>query len=205
MEHGCLSKLTIAQHSKNQMRKLIAAINTTLDGFCDHTALTVGDEVHQHYNELLKSVDTLLYGRITYQLMESYWPTVVKNPTGNGPIDEFGVLIDNISKIVFSHTLKNVEWKNAKLAKGDIKEEILALKQQAGKDILVGSRSLIITLMNLNLIDEFQLCVHPVITAKGLPLFEHIHERINLKLLKTKTFISSGAILLYYEPQKSGN
>src|SRR6187402_4011984 len=125
------------------MRKVIAVMNMTLDGFCDHTVMIADDEIHQHYNELLKSGDTLLYGRITYQLMESYWPTVVKNPTGNKPIDEFGVLIDDISKIVFSRTLKNVEWKNSRVAKKGIKEEILDLKQQPGKDILVGSPSLI--------------------------------------------------------------
>ena len=115
----------------------------TLDGFCDHTAMIPDDEILDHYNELLRYADTLLYGRITYQLMESYWPTVVKNPTGNKPTDEFAVLIDNISKIVFSRTLKNVDWKNGKLAKRGIKEEVLELKQQAGKNILAGSPSLI--------------------------------------------------------------
>jgi len=187
------------------MRKLIAAINMTLDGFCDHTALIADDEIHQHYNELLRSADTILYGRITYQLMESYWPTVVKNPTGNKPADEFAILIENISKIVFSHTMKNVEWKNVKLAKRDIKEEVQELKQArdgGSKDILVGSRSLIMALMNLNLIDEFQLCVQPIIVGKGLPLFKDINDRINLRLLKTKTFTSSGSITLYYEPIK---
>jgi dihydrofolate reductase len=99
------------------MRKLIAAINMTLDGFCDHTAMIADDEMHQHYNELLSNADTLIFGRITYQLMESYWPTVVKNPNGNKTADEFAVILDNISKIVFSHTLKNVDWKNAKLVK----------------------------------------------------------------------------------------
>jgi dihydrofolate reductase len=185
------------------MRKLIAAINMTLDGFCDHTAMIADDEIHQHYNELLSSAGTLLYGRITYQLMESYWPTVVKNPTGNKPMDEFAIIIDNISKIVFSHTLQHVEWKNARLAKADIKEEVLELKQQAGKPILVGSPSLIVTLMNLNLIDEFQLCVQPIIEGKGLPLLKNISDRINLKLLKTKTFSSSGSIALYYKPVKN--
>src|SRR5438876_6608866 len=101
----------------------------TLDGFCDHTAMIADEEIHQHYNELLSNADTLIYGRITYQLMESYWPTVVKNPTGNKTTDEFAVIIDNISKIVFSHTLKTVDWKNAKLLKGGIKEEVLQLKQ----------------------------------------------------------------------------
>jgi len=184
------------------MKKLIAAMNMTLDGFCDHTAMIADDEIHQHYNELLSNADTLIYGRITYQLMESYWPTVVKNPTGNKPTDEFAVIIDNISKIVFSRTLKNVEWKNAKLAKRGIKEEVLELKQSrnGSKDILVGSPSLIVALMNLNLIDEYQLSVQPTIAGKGLPLFKNISDRINLKLLKTKTF-GCGAVTLYYEPK----
>ena len=84
------------------MRKLIAAINMTLDGFCNHTAMITDEEIHQHYNVLLRNSDTLIYGRITYQLMESYWPSLVKNPTGNQPMDEFAILINNISKIVFS-------------------------------------------------------------------------------------------------------
>jgi dihydrofolate reductase len=185
------------------MRKLIAAINMTLDGFCDHTAGIADDELHQHYNELLSNADTLVYGRITYQLMESYWPMVVKIPTGNQPMDEFALLIDNISKIVYSRTLKNVDWKNTILKKEVIKEEVSELRQQAGKNILAGSRSLILTLMQLDLIDEYQLCVHPVILGNGLRLFNNINDRINLKLIKTKIF-GSGAIVLYYEPAKKG-
>jgi dihydrofolate reductase len=183
------------------MRKLIAAMNMTLDGFCDHTAMIADDEIHQHYNELLNSASTILYGRTTYQLME-YWPMVVKNPTGIKSMDDFAVTIDNIPKIVFSHTLKNVEWKTAKLAKRDIKEEVLELKQQTGKDILVGSPSLIVACMNLNLVDEFQICVQPIILGSGLtPLLKNIQDRIDLKLLKTKTF-SCGAVVHYYEPAK---
>lgn len=181
------------------MRKLIAAINMTLDGFCDHTAVIADDELHQHYNELLRNAGTLLYGRTTYQLMESYWPAIVKNPTGNKPADEFAVLIDNVSKIVFSRTLKNVDWKSAKLASQDLEKEVLELKQQSGKDVFVGSPSLIVALTKLNLIDEYQLCIHPVIAGSGLPLFKNISEHIMLKLIKTKTF-SGGAVILYYEP-----
>ena len=183
------------------MRKLIAAMNMTFDGFCDHTAMIADDEIHQHYNDLLSNADTLIYGRITYQLMESYWPSVVKNPTGNKPTDQFAVLIDNISKIVFSHTLKSVVWKNAKLKKEIIKEEVLELKHQAGKNILVGSPSLIVAFMQLGLIDECQLSVQPTILGSGLPLFKNIKDRINLKLLKTKTF-GCGAVTFYYEPTK---
>jgi dihydrofolate reductase len=183
------------------MRKLIAAMNMTLDGFCNHTAMIADDEIHQHYNELLSSADTLIYGRITYQLMERYWPSVVKNPTGNKPTDEFAVLIDNISKIVFTRTLKNVDWKNTQLKKEVIKEEVLELKRQAGKNILVGSPSLIVALGQLDLIDEYQLAVQPTVLGSGLPLFKNVKDRINLKLLKTKTF-GCGAVTLYYEPTK---
>ena len=112
------------------MAKLIAAINMTLDGFCDHTAGVADDEILQHYSELLRNADTIIYGRITYQLMESYWPGVVENPTGNKAMDEFAVIMDNIPKIVFSRTLKNVDWKNTKLKKEVIKEEILELKHK---------------------------------------------------------------------------
>ena len=183
------------------MRKLIAGINMTLDGFGDHTAIIPDEEIHQHYADLLSNADTILFGRITYQLME-YWQTVVENPTGNKSMDEFAVVMDSIPKIVFSNTLKNVEWKSAKLANRALEEEVLELRQSGGlgsKDILVGSRSLIIQLMKLNLIDEYQLCVHPVIAGNGLPLFENMHDRTILKLIKTKAF-GSGAVTLYYEP-----
>ena len=180
------------------MRKLIAAINMTLDGFCDHTAGIPDDEIHQHYTDLLSNADTILYGRITYQLME-YWRTLLENPSDEKSMNDFAIAIDKIPKIVFSHTLKNVEWETARLASRDIDEEVLELKQQSGKDILVGSRSLIIQLMKLNLLDEFQLCIHPVIAGMGLPLFENIKDRTVLKLIKTKTF-SGGAVTLYYEP-----
>ena len=172
----------------------------TLDGFCNHTAMIADDEIHQHYSELLRSAGTLLYGRITYQLME-YWPTVLKNPTGNKSMNEFAELIDKIPKIVFSRTLKNVEWKTARLAKRDLKEEVLELRQEAGKDILVGSPSLIVALSQLELIDEYQLGVQPTVLGSGLPLFKDITDRIDLKLLKTKTF-GCGAVMLYYESIK---
>ena len=180
------------------MRKLIAAINMTLDGFCDHTAVIADEEIHQHYADLLSNADAVLYGRITYQLMQ-YWQNLVKNPSGEKSMDNFAMAMDKIPKIVFSRTLKNTEWESAKLANRDIEEEALELKQQSGKDIFVGSRSLIIQLMELNLIDEYQLCVHPVIAGSGLPLFENINDRTIFKLIKTKTF-SGGAVTLYYEP-----
>ncbi len=183
------------------MRKIIAAINMTLDGFCDHTAGLPDEEIHQHYADLLRSADiVVLYGRITYQLMQ-YWQTLIKNPSGEKSMDDFAMAIDKIPKIVFSHTLKNTGWDSAQLSNQPIEEEVLELKQQSGRDILVGSRSLIIQLINLNLIDEFQLCIHPVVAGSGLPLFENINDRTILKLIKTKAF-SGGAVILYYEPIK---
>jgi dihydrofolate reductase len=180
------------------VRKVIAAINMTLDGFCDHTAIIPDEEIHQHYTKLLSEGDAILYGRITYQLM-GYWQPLVKNPSGEKAMDDFAIAIDKIPKIVFSNTLKNVEWESAKLANRPVEEEVLELKQKPGKDIFAGSRSLIIQLMKLNLIDEFQLCVHPVIAGNGLPLFDNINDKTILKLLKTKIF-DSGSIILYYEP-----
>jgi len=183
------------------MRKVIAAINMTLDGFCDHTAIIPDEEIHQHYTDLISSGGTILYGRITYQLME-FWRPLVENPSGEKSMDDFAMVIDKIPKIVFSRTLKNVEWESAKLANRDLEEEVFELRQSrdgGSKDILVGSRSLIMQLMKLNLIDEFQLCVHPVIAGNGLLLFENSNDRTDLKLIKTKTF-GSGAVILYYEP-----
>jgi len=180
------------------MRKVIAAFNMTLDGVCDHTAGIADEEIHQHYTELLNEGDTILYGRITYQLME-FWRTVLENPSDKQSMNDFAKAIDKIPKIVFSHTLKNLEWDSATLASRALQEEVLELKQQPGRDILVGSRSLIIQLMKLNLIDEFQLCVYPVIAGGGMALFENLHDRTILKLIKTKTF-SGGSVVFYYEP-----
>ena len=180
------------------MKKVIAAINMTIDGFCDHTAGIPDDELHQHYTDLLSNADTILYGRKTYQLME-YWRTLLENPSDEKSMNDFAIAIAKISKIVFSHTLKDVEWDSAKLSDQAIEKEVLELRQQSGKDILVGSRSLNIQLMKLNLIDEYQLCIHSVVAGSGLPLFENINDRTILKLIKTKTF-SGGAVTLYYEP-----
>lgn len=179
------------------MRKIIAAINMTIDGFCDHTAVIPDEEIHHHYRGLLSEAEAILYGRVTYQLMQ-YWQPLVKNPSGEKSMDDFAIAIDKIPKIVFSHTLKNLEWDSASLANQPIEEMVSELRQQSGKDIFVGSRSLIIQLMNSNLIDEFQLCVHPVVAGSGLPLFENITERMVLTLVKTKAF-RGGAITLYYE------
>jgi dihydrofolate reductase len=180
------------------MRKLIAAMNMTLDGFCDHTSMNADDEIHQHYTDLLRSGDTVLYGRKTFQLME-YWRSIVENPTGNPAMDDFAAAIDDIHKIVYSRTLENVDWKNTELKRELVKDQIIELKQQPGRDIFVGSPSMIVETAKLGLVDEFQLAIHPTVVGSGLPLFKNITDRIDLKLLKTKTF-GCGAVTFYYEP-----
>jgi dihydrofolate reductase len=185
------------------MRKLIAAINITIDGVCDHTVGIADDELHDHYTGLLRNADSILYGRTTFELMK-YWQPIVKEPTGNKAMDEFALVMDKIPKIVFSHTMKHTGWDSAKLATRKFEEEVMALKKSGdggSRDILVGSPSLIAAATNLHLVDELQLCVHPVIAGKGLPLFKNMSDLIFLKLLKTKTF-GSGAVIHYYHPVK---
>jgi dihydrofolate reductase len=180
------------------MKKVIAAFNMTLDGVCDHTTGIADEGLHQHYSDLVDNAEVILYGRITYELMQ-FWQTLLQNPSGKKAMDDFAISINKIPKIVFSNTLKDTNWDTAKLSDRSLNEKVLELKQQSGKVILVGSRSLIIQLLNSNLIDEFQICVHPIIEGKGLRLFDQIKSQIMLKLIKTKT-LNSGATILYYEP-----
>lgn len=180
------------------MRKIIAAINMTVDGSFDHTSVDPDEEIHQHYTDLLRSADAILYGRITFDLMR-YWQDLAKHPSGDPSLDDFATAMDRTPKVVFSHTLKTTDWDSARLATRSLEEEVLELRQGAGKDIYVGSRSLIIQLMKLGLIDELQLCVHPIIAGGGRQLFQDLKDRTTLKLDKTKTF-RSGAVIFYYQP-----
>jgi dihydrofolate reductase len=182
------------------MRKVIAAFNMTLDGVCDHTTGIPSEDLHQHYSDLLNNSGIVLYGRTTYELMQ-FWKTILENPTGKKSMDDFAISIDKIPKLVFSNTLKDANWDSAKLSDKPLNEKVLELKQQSGKDISVCSRSLIIQLLNINLIDEFQICVHPIIEGKGLRLFDKIKERIVLKLINTK-ILNSGSTVFYYEPTR---
>jgi dihydrofolate reductase len=182
------------------MRKVIAAFNMTLDGVCDHTTGIPDEELHQHYSDLIDNAGIILYGRTTYELMR-YWQTVLKKPTGKKSMDDFAISIDKISKLIFSNTLKDTSWDSAKLSNKPLNEKVLELKQRSGKNILIGSRSLIIQLLNSNLIDEFQICIHPIIEGRGLLLFDQIKNRIMLKLTKTK-ILNSGATVFYYEPTR---
>ncbi len=180
------------------MRKIVAAINMTLDGIGDHTSISPDEEIHQHYADLLDNADIILYGRITYHLMQ-FWQNLANSPSGEKSMDDFAVVMDRIPKIVFSNTLQSTEWESAQLTNQPLEEVVKNLKQQPGRDILVGSRSLIMQLLNLNMIDEFQLCIHPVIAGSGSALFEKLNSSITFRLLRTKTF-KGGAVILYYVP-----
>ena len=180
------------------MRKVIAAINMTLDGVCDHTVGIVDEKLHKHYSDLINNGGVILYGQTTFELMK-FWQTY--NPSGKKSMDDFAISIDNIPKIVFSRTLKDTSWESAKISDKSLDETVLQLKHQTGKDILIGSRSLIIELLNSNLIDEFQICIHPIIEGKGLPLFDQIKDRIILTLVNTK-ILDSGVTIFYYKPKR---
>lgn len=182
------------------MRKIIAATNMSLDGFCEHTAMTPSEEVHDYYTDLLNSGGDILYGRITYGLMADYWPALVEKPSGTPSMDNFAKAIDRIPKIVFSNTLNSLNWKTARLAKRGLKEEVEELRQQPGKDIFVGSRSLIVSLINLGLLDELQICLNPLILGKEgqVPLFSALNTQAHLSFTKTRNF-DGGIVLHYYK------
>ena len=175
----------------------------TLDGICDHTAIVPDEEIHQHYTDLINNAGAILYGRITYQLMQ-FWQTLLKNPSGEKSMDDFAVAIDKVPKIVFSHTLKSTGWDNAKLSDQSLEKSSFKTQTRAKpreQRHFSWKPEFILQLLKLNLIDEFQLCVHPVIAGSGLPLFENVNDRTIFKLLKTKTF-TGGAVTHYYEPIK---
>jgi dihydrofolate reductase len=183
------------------MRKIIASVAVSLDGFfsgphgeIDWQVLDL--EFDTYSNDLLNSIDTLLFGRVTYQLMAAYWPS----PVGTAYDPLIAEKMNHLEKIVISETLDNLEWNNSRLMKGDIADEITKMKQQPGKDIaILGSVSIISLLTQLGLIDEFRIIVAPVILGKGRSLFIDSDDRLPLKLIETKTF-QSGNVLLCYQP-----
>ena len=185
------------------MRKVFLFMMVTLDGFFEGPNHEIDwHNVDEEFNEFaidqLNEVDTILFGRVTYEGMASYWPT-----TGAIEDDpEVAARMNAIPKIVFSRTLDRAEWSNSRLIRENIAEEVLRLKQQQGRDLAIfGSANLTMSLLQMGLIDELRLMVNPVVLGKGKPLFEGIHEKLNLKLIKTRGF-RSGNVLLYYQPDK---
>jgi dihydrofolate reductase len=178
------------------MRKIIAAMNMTLDGFCDHQYGVVDDELHQHYTDLLKTSDTILYGRITFELM-TYWQMLIEKPSGVAAEDDFAQAIQKINKIVFSNTITNVAWDSADVADKSLFKTVADLKASEGTDVFVGSPSLIAQLTEKQMIDEYQICIHPVIAGSGLPLFNGLKTLQSLEFIKSKQF-KNGSMLMYY-------
>lgn len=181
------------------MRRVVFAINITTDGYCNHTDMIADDAVHEYFTRLLRNANLLLFGRNTYQLMVPYWPEVAKNQSENEATNEFARVFDSLDKVVFSTTLKQVEGKNTRIVRANLAEEVLALKQQPGKDICIGSLSIASQLSERGLIDEYQFVVHPVIAGKGSRLFEAVkpQERLQLDFVGSKTF-RSGVVALQY-------
>jgi dihydrofolate reductase len=187
------------------MRKVIISINVTLDGFMagpqgelDWHFPHWNEEMAEFAYEQLSMMDSILLGRVTYEAMARYWPYEANNTNNSRQDIEYAKMMNSYAKIVFSKTLTAVEWRNARLVKKDLAKEVAALKEEPGMDMIVyGSGTIISRLMQLDLIDEYVLWLHPVVLGKGIPLFRKLQEKHALKLLKTKTF-SSGVVILYY-------
>ena len=179
------------------MRKVVFAINITIDGYCGHETGIADDELHQHFTGLLREADIEIFGRNTYQLMYPYWHDVAVNQSETKTVNEFARTYDAIAKIVFSTTLKSVDWNNTILLHSNLREEILKLKQQAGKNIFIGGLNIASQVAQWNLIDEYHFLVHPIIAGKGPRLFESGGEHL-LKLVGSKTF-RSGVVALHYK------
>ena len=186
------------------MRNVIAFMHVSLDGFTagpngELEWAIVDEELNPYVDGLFRKVDTALYGRVTYKLMESYWPTVLTDPTASPRELAHARWVDAVSKIVFSRTLSHVEWQNSRLVKDQIAEEIAALKQKPGLDLMIfGSPSLTHTFMQLGLIDEYRLFLNPIVLGGGIPLFQGVSDWTKLKLVEAKAF-QAGVVGLHYQ------
>jgi dihydrofolate reductase len=189
------------------MRKIITTTWVTLDGFIagpngEMDWVIVDEEMGKYEDDLLSAADTLLLGRVTYQSFAGSWPYVPDNPNVSEGEKEYARKLNAMRKIVFSKTLPTVEWNNSSLMKEVLPEAITKLKQEPGRDMLIyGSASIVRTLTNHGLIDEYQLLVHPVILGSGKPLFQDLKDRVKLKLVNTKTH-PSGVVVLFYQPRE---
>jgi dihydrofolate reductase len=184
------------------MRKLIFAINITLDGCVDHTKGVADDETHEYFTDLLREVDLLVYGRITYQLMVPFWPEVAKHQSMDKASNEFAQAFDSINKIVFSRSLESAEDKNTRIVRTNLRDEILKLKQEQGKSILVGGVSIPSQLIELGLVDEYLFVINPIVAGEGRRLLDDVSlpDKLQLKLVESKIFKSGCVALRYLKP-----
>jgi dihydrofolate reductase len=184
------------------MRPLRYSINVTLDGCCDHRVITPDEELHRHAAEKLAQADALLFGRVTYELMEGAW----RSRAGTWPewmaewMVPFAQTIDVAKKYVVSSTLEQVDW-SAELVRGDLGKAVQALKEQPGKGIYVGGVMLPMALAELGLIDEYEFVVQPTLAGHGPTLFAGLSKRVDLKLVGRLEY-ASGAVAMRYEPRR---
>ena len=189
------------------MRNVIYAINLTLDGCCDHTkTIAPDDSLLDYYTQLLRDADLFVYGRKTYQLMVPYWPDVAKDQSASKGDRDFAQAFASANKVVFSHSLNDAEAKkgdkNARVVRTNLRDEILKLKQEPGKNILTGGVDIPSQLIELGLVDEYRFGISPVIAGAGRRLMEgsNLPEKLRLKLVDSKAF-SSGWVTLRYLKQ----
>ena len=181
------------------MRKLIFGINLTLDGCCDHTKGIADEELHEYYTQLLRDSDTFVYGRKTYQLMVPFWPDMAKNNSGSTKaMNDFAHAFDSVKNIVvFSRSLETVEQKNASIVRSNLRDEILKLKTQKGKNIMTGGVDIPSQLIQLGLVDEYYFVVQPLLVGEGRRLLESAKLQEKLQLVESKVF-ASGCVALRY-------
>jgi dihydrofolate reductase len=186
------------------MRKLILFMHTSLDGFVagpngEMDWINVDEKMFEYAGRQTDNSSTALYGRVTYEMMESYWPTAGNQPNASRHDIEHSNWYNKVEKVIVSRSLKNKNIPNTKIISKNLSEEIEKLKQQPGKDIVIfGSPSASHSLMELNLIDEYRLFISPVLLGKGIPLFKNISDKVNLKLAESNMF-SSGVVMLHYK------
>jgi dihydrofolate reductase len=188
------------------VRKIIVSERVTLDGFIaglqgemDWMEEFFDEALANYESELQKTVDTTLFGRVTYQGFESYWPMVALDPASPKGLAEYAQQLNAMRKIVFSKTLSRAEWNNSELVHEIDLEEIIKMKQEPGRDIVIyGSASIVQRLTNLGLIDRYQLLVFPVVLGSGKPLFQDILHKVKLSLVSAKT-LPSGVVELFYQ------
>ncbi len=189
------------------MRRVVFLIHMSLDGFVagpngEMDWIVYNDDVEKYAHELHRTTDAAIYGRVTYQMMEGHWPSVLADPSSTGGALAHAQWLDRSTKVVVSKTLDSVQWKNTLLIHGNIAEEMAKIKQPPGKDLwLIGSPSLAQTFMQLGLIDEYRINVNPVILGSGKPLFDGLDKALHLKLLETRMF-KGGVVALRYEPER---
>ena len=184
------------------MRDVIFAINITLDGCCDHTKQSVDEEKLEYFTRLTREADLQVFGRKTYQLMVPYWPDVLKGPSETKTDTEFARAFVSTNKIVFSRSLNSVEDGNTRIVHGNVHDEILKLKKEQGKNILVGGVDIPSQLIELGLVDEYRFVVGPIIAGEGRRLLQGVSlpQKLQLKLVESKTF-KSGSVALRYLKQ----